>query len=263
MRGLRRWTAIAAASLLPASMAWAVQPDSPETQPALEQFRTMVAAMRSTLLRPGERVPGWNVGGADPDSDLRARGADRHYLLSSGADGDSVSILTSRPIAELAPADWRAVDSYGSSATPLAAPQVDFAALSPRYVLAVRAQFERRGGVDCTQGITNALLYEVPDAPAAEDDETVPLLFRALILALEGQELCVRSDGDPARGYRSRVFLPDGRPLPEMSDDDVTTIVPAAPVDRLVVWRRPAPAATGDSIYLSLAPATVPSCPIR
>ncbi len=135
------------------------------------------------------------------------------------------------------------VDSYGSSATPLASPQVDFAALSPRYVVAIRAQFERRGGVDCSEGITNALLYEVPDAPAREDDAIVPLLFRALILALEGQEICVRSDGDSARGYRSRVFLPDGRLLPEMTDDDVATIVPAAPIDRLVVWRQaPAPA---------------------
>ena len=247
MRALRRWTAIAAAGLLPAWMASAVQPDGPQTEAALDQFRTMVAEMRATLLRPGERVPDWNVGGADPDSDLRARGADRYYLLSRGEDGDSVSILTSRPIAELAPADWRVVDSYGSSATPLASPQVDFAALSPRYVVALRAQFERRGGVDCTAGITNALLYEVPDAPAEEDDSTVRLLFRALILALEDQEICVRSDGDAARGYRSRIFLPDGRLLPEMTDDEVATIVPAAPIDRLVVWRRPAPAATPES----------------
>ncbi len=243
MRRIRQWTTIAAAALLPAPASWALQP---EPQPALEQFRTMVAELRATMLRPGERVPNWNVGGANPDADLRARGAERHYMLSRDDEGDSVSILTARPIAELAPEAWRIVDSYGSSATPLASPQIDFTAVSARYVFAIRSQFERRGGVDCSQGITNALLYEVPDAPAGGNDAVIPLMFRALILALEGQELCVRSDGDAARGYRSRVFLPDGRLLPEMNDDDVSTIVPAAPIDRLVTWRAPAPEPTPE-----------------
>jgi len=243
MRGLRRWAAIAAAASLPASMAWAVQPDEPQPQAALEQFRAVVSELRATLLRPGERVPNWNVGGADPDGDLRALGADRHYMLSRGDDGDDVSILTDRPITALAPAAWRVIDSYGSSATPLDRPQLDFTRVSPRYVIAMRSRFERRGGVDCTPGITNALLYEVPGAPAGANDDTIPLMFRAVILALEGQEICLRSDGNAATGYRSRVFLPDGRPLPGLGDEDaVSTIVPAAPVDRLVTWRAPPPA---------------------
>ena len=33
------------------------------------------------MLRPGERVEGWDRGGADPDAELRALGADRHYFL--------------------------------------------------------------------------------------------------------------------------------------------------------------------------------------
>ena len=223
--------------MLPVS-SFATQTGLPETQNALEQFRGVVTELRQTMLRPGERVPGWNVGGADPDADVRARGADRYYLQSRGDDGDGVSILSGQSIAELAPEAWQVVDSFGSSSTPLDHPQVDFTALSERYVIAVRSQFDRRGGVDCSAGIVNALLYEVPDAPAGENDATIPIMFRALILALDGQELCVRSDGDAPSGYRSRVFLPDGRLLPEMSDDDVSYIVPAAPVDRLVHWRQ-------------------------
>lgn len=247
MKQFARWTAIAAAALLPGSAGLAMQPPQLESRPALEQFRTMVTELRTTMLTPGERVANWDVGGANPDADLRARGADRYYLQTRGDDGDSVSILTDRPISELAPEDWEVVDSFGSSTTPLDNPQVDFTALSARYVIAIRSRFERRGDVDCSDGIVNALLYELPDAPEAGDDNVLPLMFRALILALEGQQLCVRADGDAASGYRSRVFLPDGRLLPELTDDDVSHIVPAAPIDRLVHWRQAPPEAQPSS----------------
>ena len=59
--------------------------------------------MRAELLRPGERVEGWDQGGADPDAELRALGADRYYQLSRGVDGTGVTILTDRPIREFAP----------------------------------------------------------------------------------------------------------------------------------------------------------------
>lgn len=238
MNGFARWTTIAAAALLPGTAGLAMQPPQPDSQPALEQFRTMVTELRSTMLRPGERVVNWDVGGANPDADLRARGAERFYIQTRGDDGDSVSILTDRPISELAPEEWEVVDSFGSSETPLDNPQVDFTALSARYVIAIRSRFERQGDVDCSEGIVNALLYELPDAPEGQDDNVIPLMFRALILALEGQRLCVRADGDSASGYRNRVFLPDGRLLPEMTDDDISYIVPAAPIDRLVHWRQ-------------------------
>jgi hypothetical protein len=101
-------------------------------------------------------------------------------------------------------------------------------------VFASRGQYQRRGEIDCTAGITNALLYEVPGAAASPDDEAIPIMFRMLILAMEGQEVCVRADGDAVRGYRSRTFLPDGRLLPELTGESVTTIVPSAPIDRLI-----------------------------
>lgn len=207
----------------------------------ITELRAIVGQLRDRLLQPGERVAQWNVGGDDPDAEIRRRGAERHYMLSHGDDGDSVGILTSRPITELAPEAWRVIDSYGEADAPLDSPQVDFQHISPRYVFASRTQWRRRGDVDCTDGITNALLYEVPDAPTSAEDDSLPIMFRLLILALEGQELCVRSDDNGRGGYSSRIFLPDGRLLPELTPDGPMEIVPAAPVDRLINWREPAP----------------------
>lgn len=235
---MRPWAWIAAGALV------AGMPAGAPAQPNAEQdlqisdadtFRRALADLRAAMLRPGERVENWDQGGVNPDADLRAAGADDHYFLNRGNDGTSVGILTTRPFSDFVPARWRVVDSYGSAAVNLPGPQLDFVALSARYVFAARSQFRRRGDVDCTSGITNALLYEVPGAAASPNDEAIPILFRMVILATENQEICVRSEGDSARGYRSQAFLPDGRLLPEMSDDSVTTIVPAGPIDRLIV----------------------------
>lgn len=231
--------AAAGAGILPLSPLAAVQ-DEQATNVA--ELRALVDQTRGQMLRPGERVPGWDRGGADPDGDVRARGADSHYMLTRGDDGDSVVVYTSRSIADVAPESWRVVDSYGDPATPLEDPQIQFEAASARYVFAIRSQFTRRGDVSCTSGIANARLYERPGAPGAENDEMVPFVFRIVLLALEGQELCVRTDGNAERGYTSRTFLPDGHLLPEMSSGRrVGTIIPAGPIDRLVVWRREAP----------------------
>ncbi len=240
---MRRGAWIAAAALIAAVTAAA--PAQPYGEQDLQiadgdTLRRALAELRTSMLRPGERVEDWDRGGANPDADLRAAGADDHYFLNRGDDGTSVGILTARPLADLAPAGWRVVDSFGSAAVRLPSPQLDFVHLSARYVFATRAQFRRRGDVDCTPGITNALLYEVPGAAAGPNDAQIPIMFRMLILAMENQEICVRSDGDAAHGYRSRAFLPDGRPLPALTDEDgLTTIVPAAPLDLLLVPPRP------------------------
>lgn len=235
MRKSMTLLAAAGAAILPLSPLAAVQ-DEQATNVA--QLQALVDQTRGELLRPGERVPGWDRGGADPDGDVRARGADSHYMLIRGDRGDSVVVLTSRSIAEVAPESWRVVDSYGEPATPLEDPQLQFEAASARYVSAIRFQATRRGDVDCISGITNARLYERPGAPAGENDEMVPFMFRIVLLALEGQELCVRTDGNAERGYTSRTFLPDGRLLPGMnSGGRVGTIIPAGPIDRLVVRR--------------------------
>jgi hypothetical protein len=232
------------AALLLAAAPAAAQELDPDLTPdaTVAELQQMVDQTRAQMLRPGERVAGWDRGGADPDRDLRARGAERHYMLTSHGSGQSVGILTRRPIAELAPSSWTVVDSFGTAATPLDHPQVDFQPLSARYVVATRTQFTRRGDVDCTSGIANALLYDRGEGEASMEDASVILTFRILILALEGQEICVRSEGSEAQGYTSRLFLPDGRLLPGLGDDGVTRIVDAAPLDRLVVYREPAQA---------------------
>ena len=206
------------------------------------ELRAAVAELRATLLRPGERVAGWDRGGADPESELRATGAEDHYFLKSGPDGDSVNILTDRPITAFAPAGWRVADSYGRADERLDRPQIEFVQVTDRYVLASRANGRRRNDADCFDPISHALLYEIPGAPARPEDETVPITFRLVILALEDQTVCIRSDGNREQGWRLRAILPDGRLLPEMTDpEEVMRIVPAAPIDRLVTIAPPQP----------------------
>ena len=231
--------ALFALLLVPAAPAQA-KPDLSAQPPsgddaALEQFRAAIADLRAAMLRPGERVAGWDRGGADPDAELRALGADRFYFLNRGDDGDGVTILTDRPIADFAPSGWRVVDSYGSAGERLETPQVDFLPISERYVMATRLHSWRQNDAGCIRNLSHALLYEIPGAPARTDDEMVPMMFRMMILAVEDQTVCVRNEGNRAQGWRSRFFLPDGRELPELNDaDHLITIVPAAPVERLV-----------------------------
>jgi hypothetical protein len=205
----------------------------------VEMLRRTVEQLRASMFRPGQRVAGWDRGGADPDADLRSMG-EGFFFLHRDSAGTSVGIITQRPLSDFAPAGWRVVDSYGSLDESLPSPQLDFVHLSPRYVIGTRTQFERRRDVDCSSGYSGALLYEVPDAPAGPDDESIPIMFRLLILALEDQEICVRTEGSAASGYRGRMFRPDGTELPELSDPEgVTTIVPAAPIERLLVAPSP------------------------
>jgi len=206
----------------------------------VEQMQEMVARMRETVFAPGDAVAGWNRGGADPDGELRAAGADRFYYLLHKTGGDGVAILTERSVASLAPQGWRVVDTYGDSSARVENPVVQFELMSERYVMAVRAGSDRRRGVDCIDGITNATLYERPDAPAGPDDGDVPLLFRLALLAGEGQTICTRYEGSRAAGWRGRYFTPEGRRLPQLDDEhERITIVPAAPIESLLVYRQP------------------------
>lgn len=206
----------------------------------LEQMQEAVARMRTQLFTPGDAVADWNRGGADPDAVLRAAGADRFYYLIHGTGGDAVALLLDRPLASLVPADWQVVDTYGDSATAVANPVIQFDPLSDRYVMAVRAGSERRGGVDCIGSIANATLYERPGAAARPDDPQIPLFFRLALIAAEGQTVCTRYEGDRASGWRGRNFTPDGRRLAALDDEfERITIVPAGPIDRLVVYRPP------------------------
>jgi hypothetical protein len=244
-------TLIAAASLLAlAPAAAAVQPAAePELseQEMIAQLQRAVASMREELFRPGERVEGWDRGGSDPDAELLAAGADRHYYLISSEDGPSVVILTARRISDFAPSSWRAVDSYGSAVDAVDRPFVQFSRLSPHYVVATRSNSFRRGGADCTDRTAHAMLYELPGDAVSEQDEAAPIMFRLGLLALEGQTVCTRYDGDRAAGWTMRAFRPDGAPLPALErPGERLTIVPASSIEALMA-QPAAGAASGQS----------------
>jgi len=233
---MRKTLMMIAAALLtipPASAA--AQETQGEWNMDVAQLRAMVERMRTEMYQPGDRVAGWDRGGANPDADLRAAGAETHYYRIRRSGGDSVVILTARPLGSFVPAGWRVVDTYGAAATRVDEPFVQFEALSPRYVIGLRAGSARRGDADCIDGITNAALYERSDVPATSADADIPLMFRLLLLASENQTVCTRYQGNSREGYRGISFLPDGRSLPALNrGDDHIEIVPAAPIERLV-----------------------------
>jgi hypothetical protein len=229
---------IAAALLLAPPAAAAAQESHGEWDMDVAQLRAAVERMRTEMFRPGDRVAGWNRGGADPDADLRAAGADSHYYRIRRSGGDAIVILTARPLAGFAPAGWRVADTYGEAAARAGNPFVQFEALSPRYVIGMRGDSERRGDTDCVGGVVNATLYERSDVPATAADAQIPLFFRLMLLATEDQIVCTRYEGNAREGWRGIAFLPDGRALPALNDgDDHIEIVPAGPIERLVTHR--------------------------
>jgi hypothetical protein len=228
---------IALLSLLAGPAALPAQDVRSEWDMSVAEMQQMVERLREEMYRPGERVPGWNRGGANPDADLRAAGAERHYFQLQRPSGRGIIILSDRPVASFAPAGWRVADTYGSAAQTVDNPFVQFEALSPRYVVALRGGSARRGDADCVDSVANATLYERPDVAAGEADARVPLMFRLLLLAAENQTVCTRYQGNRAEGYRGLAFLPDGRSLPRLNEsDERITIIPAGPIDRLVTW---------------------------
>lgn len=207
---------------------------------SVEELQRLVTRMRTELFAPGATVAGWNRGGADPDAELRRAGPDRFYYLLRQTSGEAVAILTDRPLSSFVPEGWRVVDTYGDSSARVRNPVVQFEAMSDRYVIGLRAGSARRGDVDCVDAIANATLYERPGATRRDEDETIPLYFRLILLAGEGQTICTRYEGNRQAGWRGRAFLPDGRSLPQLDDaEERITIVPAGPIDRLVTYRPP------------------------
>ena len=231
--------AFAALLLLAAAPAAAV-PTTSQPQESIEAWpgdatHAIVEEMRAKILRPGEIVPGWNVGGADPDAALRARGADTHYFLIDEGEDREVTILTTRRIDDFAPARWRPVDSYGSPIAYAEDPSITFLRLGAAYFVGVRGTGYRENGLDCGGKITHAILYEDPDAPQGSGREIAIDIFRLTLLATEGVVTCVRSEGDAESGWDQRHLLPDGRDLPALNHPPTRrTIVPAAPVDTLL-----------------------------
>jgi len=224
--------------LLGLPVAAPAQTDQTNPEGGFADLQAMVAQMRSTLYAQGEHFPGWDRGGADPDALLRAAGADSHYFAYDDSSGRSIGILTGRPLTAFAPAGWRVVDTYGASATRLDNPSLLFEMLSDRYAIGVRANGRRVRDADCVDPIANATLYEIQGARSRPDDANIPVLFRVLLLAQEGQTICVRSEGNARNGWRLRSFTADGHRLPQLDEtEQLITIVPAGPIERLVVFR--------------------------
>lgn len=222
------------------------EPATTEGAKADRDYEEAIRALREIMLPAGDRVENWDVGGADVEAAIRARGADGYYLLESDpSDGTTIlSILTDRPIADFAPSEWRVAESHGSAETPVENPSVTFGYLTPRFVMSARAGSRRIGTADCTDRMSHAILYEVPGAPQTPEDEGMADMFRGIMVAMEGQTVCSRYDGSPEQGYSVRNFLPDGRRLlnPDRSiPAGRAAIVPAAPVDSLIKPPPPAP----------------------
>ena len=235
---MRRILSLLLASLLMvAPVAAPAQPDSGNPEGGFADLQAMVTQLRTLYYTPGEFVPGWDRGGADPDAALRAAGADSHYFAVDGDSGRSIGILTDRPLTAFAPAGWRVVDTFGAAATRLDNPSLLFQQLSNRYAVGIRANGRRVRDADCVDPVANATLYEIPGAPPSEGDDMIPVLFRVIILAGEGQVVCGRSEGDARNGWRIRSFTQDGHRLPELDEEaERLIIVPAAPIERLVTF---------------------------
>ncbi|HEX8624483.1 MAG TPA: hypothetical protein VF782_05320 [Allosphingosinicella sp.] len=208
------------------------EPADPRNDPA---YRELVAKVRADMFRAGDRVAGWDRGGANPDAELRAVGSDRFYYQMDKEGGvHEVALLTDRPIARIAPDHWRAIASFGSPAAPAENAVVQFAPFGPHHILAMRAGSWRRRDVDCIKGIAHAVLFAKPSAPA-QPPERPPLefTFRVLLEAAAGQTVCSRYEGNRAAGWSVRHFLPDGRQVAEKQLSRMR-IVPAAPLDTLI-----------------------------
>jgi hypothetical protein len=202
---------------------------------------------REDLERFARHVPGWNIGGADPNADLKAMGADKYYFANRGSYGVSVTILTDRPIEAFVPKTWRLLDSYGAPATGLGEPWINFIHIqSARYVLATSGRSVRNGGAFCGTEEWEARLFEIPGSRLRRDEPSrQPMieLFRGTARALAEEKVsCSRYYGDRLRGYTSRSFLLDGREIPgELAANEPPTgnpthkvIVPACPIETVL-----------------------------
>jgi hypothetical protein len=212
------------------------------TVPTAEQearYKALVQQVRDKLFHAGAVVPGWDYGGANPDAELRAAGADRFYYQMDKKGGrHELAILTDRPIAAVAPPDWRPLGEYGSAEAPAEHAIIQFAPIDAWHVLAMRAGSWHQKDVDCTRGVTHAVLFEKPGIPAdAPDPERAGFIAKVTLDAAEGQTVCSRYEGDRAHGWEVRHFLPDGREIVEEQRSRMR-IVPAGPIDRLIAMGR-------------------------
>ena len=250
----RASTILAAALCLSVLLPRAVYASDPDRE--LESYRknredieASVSRTMEELDRLARPVPGWNAGGADPHSDLKAMGADRYYFANRGSFGVSVTILTDRPIEDFAPKSWRLLDSYGTRAAGEGEPWVNFIHwFDGRYVMASTGRTVRNGGAFCGSDGGEYRLFERPDVKRARGEPGTGLareIFASTIRTMAREPTsCSRYYGDRVRGYTRRDFTLDGREqdssLPAAEPPANSThriIVPACPIER--VLKRP------------------------
>ena len=196
-------------------------------------------------MRRASRCPAGTGAGPIRTRVLRAAGADRFYYLVHGRQRRSQrrrSSPTGRSTA-FAPAGWRVVDTYGDPRRPGSTIRSShFEPLSDRYV-------DRRCGR--TDGGARDVGLHRPRSPmrrstscraaqARPDDDTDPGPVPASACSRpDGQIVCTRYEGNRERGLARPATSPtDGRRLPALDDEfERITIVPAAPIERLIVYR--------------------------
>ena len=228
--------------LLPATSASA----TPASNPAeVELGRAAEAAMKQAvaeLMRPGPRRPDWDKGGVDLHASVErsAGGAAGTYLLSVEKDGGrSVTILGAQDPERLLPTGWTLNTQAGASAKPSAAQSLSIAQLDGPYHFFGWENFRPVGDAYCSTGSVGGRLYRSRGRSTSNNlpGELVPALFRATIARMEEYRICWRFDRE-GEGYRKSYFLEDGRTLPRLDEfGERVTLVPAAPVEELLVAR--------------------------
>ena len=147
------------------------------TADATTRYKALLEQVRAEMFRAGPAVPGWDRGGADPDLELRSAGPERFYYLVEKKDGlREVIVMTDRPIAAVAPPDWRPVREYGSAKSPAEHTVIEFVPIDSWHVLAMRGGGRRLNDVDCMPGITHAILFERAGMPADADADRARFL---------------------------------------------------------------------------------------
>jgi len=180
------------------------------------EVRQRVEESRRRFSDAGETVAGWDIEGADTDLLLAALpgGLDGNVLADPGPPGESDGELrTSRPLAEIVPADWTLVLRYGEvDLHPRHSAVLFISPASLGHVVFSRARRWRRGNTSCWGPIRGVAVYRPAGAPA-DDPARLALETAASFASAEGQSVCERFEGDLARGFTRTWFLPDGRPL--------------------------------------------------
>lgn len=191
------------------------------------------------LFRAGPKQPDWNKGGLDPKAAVidRPGGLANNYLVTIDKDGDvSVSIYTTRPIANFVPRNWKLVARIGDIDAAEPNGFLDFSNLEGPYYMVARGTEKRFGDAFCESPLRGANLYKAPDEDGVEimPAEVAKLIFQGAIEMASKYTVCQKYERS-AKGYRVRSFLENGRTLPGMDEsEDRIGIVPARPIAELL-----------------------------